>query len=106
MRVVSAVLAGFLLVGADATSAQDFGAPSPPIPPAEMINYCVYGGLVYSVGSQLCVVRGGPPLFCDQRPPDAANPGRSRAFWTTNQPPGTLNCANDPVGAGAGRQYR
>ena len=92
------LIAAFLVIRAQAASAQDFGQPSPPIAPAEIVNYCVYGGLVYSVGAQLCVVRGGPPLYCDQRV-DTANPNaRSRAFWTTNQPPGTLNCANDPIG--------
>jgi hypothetical protein len=101
-----AFLAAVLGVSLQAAYGQDF-APTPPIAPADMFNYCVYGGLIYSVGSQICIVRGGPPLYCDQRPADARTPeSRTRASWTTNQPPGTLNCANDPMNPAANRPYR
>ena len=107
MRAVTpALVAACLGVTAPAVSAQDI-MPTPPIAPADMFNYCVYAGLVYSVGSQICIVRGGPPLYCDQRPADGRTPeARTRASWTTNQPPGTLNCANDPMSPGANRPYR
>jgi hypothetical protein len=104
MRAVIAVfLAALLGVQARAAHAQDF-APTPPIAPADMFNYCVYAGMVYSVGSQICIVRGGPPLYCEQRPADTRTAdARSRASWTTNQPPGTINCASDPMGAAPNR---
>jgi hypothetical protein len=35
-------------------------------PPGDMINYCIYAGLIYSVGSQMCVAKGSSPLYCDQ----------------------------------------
>ena len=97
-----AFLAAFL--GAHGAQAQDLGQMGLPIAPADMVNYCVYAGLIYSVGAQLCVVRGGPPLYCEQRPADPN--ARPRASWTTNQPPGTLNCANDPVGTAPNRSPR
>jgi hypothetical protein len=92
-------LAALLAAVAPAAHAQDY-APAPPISPADMINYCVYGGLIYSVGSQICVMKGSPPLYCDQPagPPGAAGAPRPRAGWTTSQPPATINCSNDPVG--------
>lgn len=102
MRAVTRVLvAASLGVTAPAASAQDM-VPTPPIAPADMFNYCIYAGLVYSVGSQICTVRGGPALYCEQqRSADPRNPdARTRANWTTNQPPGTINCAND-FGSGA-----
>jgi len=73
---------------------------APPIVPTDMINYCVYGGLIYSFGSQICVMKGSPPLYCDQPAGPAQNPAapRPRAAWTTSQPPATINCNNDPVG--------
>jgi hypothetical protein len=89
-----------LLAATPAAHAQDY-APTPPISPADMINYCVYGGLIYSVGSQICIMKGSPPLYCDQPagPAAAAAPvARPRASWTTSQPPATINCSNDPVG--------
>ena len=90
-----------------AVLAQEY-SPAPPIAPSDMINYCVYGGLIYSVGSQLCVVRGGPPLYCDQPAGPAQPPGapRPRASWTTSQPPATLNCTNDLVTGGPARPIR
>jgi hypothetical protein len=51
MRAVTlALLAAFLGINAPAVSAQDI-VPTPPIAPVDMFNYCVYAGLVYSVGS-------------------------------------------------------
>jgi hypothetical protein len=86
-------LVALLAAPAPAAQAQDY-APAPPISSADMINYCVYGGLIYSVGSQICVMKGSPPLYCDQ-PAGPAQPAgipRPRASWTTSQPPATINC--------------
>jgi hypothetical protein len=107
MRAATATfLAALLGVHAQAAHAQDI-APTPPIAPADMFNYCVYAGLVYSVGSQICIVRGGPALYCDQRAADTRTAdARTRAGWTTNQPPGTINCATDPASAAPNRPYR
>jgi len=99
--------AALLAVPALAAQAQDY-APAPPISPADMINYCVYGGLIYSVGSQICVMKGSPPLYCDQPagPAGPAGAARPRASWTTSQPPATLNCTNDLVTGGPARPIR
>jgi hypothetical protein len=107
MRAVTATLLAALLgVHAQGAHAQDI-APTPPIAPADMFNYCVYAGLVYSVGSQICIVRGGPALYCDQRPADTkAADAKNRASWTTNQPPGTINCTSEPAGPAPNRPYR
>ena len=88
--------------------AQDYAPTPPPIAPAETIHYCVYGGLIYSVGSQICIMKGSPPLYCDQPAGPAPVPGtaRPRALWTTSQPPATINCSNDPVTGGPTRPYR
>jgi hypothetical protein len=104
--VRAAILATALAALPHAVHAQDF-VPAPPIAPGDMINYCVYGGLIYSVGSQICVMKGSPPLYCDQpaAATRAAEP-KARASWTTSQPPATINCANDPVGFGPTRPYR
>ena len=98
------IAAALLVVLAPAAHAQDY-APAPPISSADMINYCVYGGLIYSVGSQMCIVRGGPPLYCEQALTDPRNGVRARAAWTTNQPPGTLNCSNDTISGGPATPY-
>jgi hypothetical protein len=104
--IIGTVLAVFVGGQAQSAYAQDI-APTPPIAPADMFNYCVCAGLVYSVGSQICIVRGGPALYCDQRPADTrAADARNRASWTTNQPPGTINCASDPASAAPNRPYR
>jgi hypothetical protein len=86
--------------------AQEY-SPAPPIAPSDMVNYCVYGGLIYSVGSQICIMKGSPPLYCDQAavPQGAAAP-RPRAAWTTNQPPATINCTNDLITGGPARPIR
>jgi hypothetical protein len=101
MGLLTRTMVVMLLAAAPrAVLAQDYAAPPPPIAPQDMINYCIYGGLIYSVGSQLCVVRGGPPLYCDQpAAPQGSTAPRPRAMWTTSQPPATINCANDPIGA-------
>ncbi|HML12733.1 MAG TPA: hypothetical protein VK456_05470 [Xanthobacteraceae bacterium] len=100
------VTAAFAVV-APAAWAQDFAPASVPIAPTDMVNYCVYGGLIYSVGSQICIMKGSPPLYCDQ-PAAAQRPGepRPRASWTTSQPPATINCTNDLVTGGPARPYR
>jgi hypothetical protein len=86
--------------------AQEY-SPAPPIAPSDMINYCVYGGLIYSVGSQICLMKGSPPLYCDQpAAPQAAGAPRPRASWTTSQPPATINCTNDLITGGAARPLR
>ena len=100
-------LVALLAAAPPVAHAQDY-VPAPPISPADMINYCVYGGLIYSVGSQICIMKGSPPLYCDQ-PAGPAQPGgvpRPRASWTTSQPPATINCTNDPVTGGPTRAYR
>ncbi len=100
MGLLTRTTIAMLLAGAPhGVLAQDYPVTPPPIAPQDMINYCIYGGLIYSVGSQLCVVRGGPPLYCDQPAgTQGAAPPRPRAIWTTSQPPATINCANDPIG--------
>jgi hypothetical protein len=87
--------------------AQDYAPAPPPISPADIVNYCVYGGLIYSVGSQICIMKGSPPLYCDQpaAPPGAGAP-RPRANWTTSQPPATINCTNDLITGGPARPVR
>jgi hypothetical protein len=104
MRIIAtALLAFFLGVHLQVAYSQDSGMPQmgPPIAPGDMINYCIYAGLIYSVGSQMCVARGSPPLYCDQ--PVEAGGKRARAIWTTNQPPATLNCAE--LGSDANSSY-
>jgi hypothetical protein len=61
--------------------------------------------LIYSVGSQICVMKGSPPLYCDQPVASTRPEVRARAGWTTSQPPATISCANDPV-FGPTRPYR
>ena len=102
-----AMIATLLAVTPHAVLAQDYPTASPPISPADMVNYCVYGGLVYSVGSQICIMKGSPPLYCDQ-PAQAQGPAapRPRASWTTSQPPATINCTNDLVTGGPARPIR
>jgi hypothetical protein len=86
--------------------AQEY-SPAPPIAPSDMVNYCVYGGLIYSVGSQICIMKGSPPLYCDQpAAPPAAGAPRPRATWTTSQPPATINCTNDLITCGPARPLR
>jgi hypothetical protein len=86
--------------------AQEYST-APPIAPSDMVNYCVYGGLIYSVGSQICIMKGSPPLYCDQpAAPPAAGAPRARASWTTNQPPATINCTNDLITGGPARPLR
>ena len=101
------MVATLLAVTPHAVLAQDYPTASPPISPADMVNYCVYGGLVYSVGSQICIMKGSPPLYCDQ-PAQAQGAGapRPRASWTTSQPPATINCTNDLVTGGPARPIR
>ena|SRR5690242_6538203 len=102
--LIRTTLVALLAALAPAAQAQDY-APAPPISPADMINYCVYGGLIYSVGSQICIMKGSPPLYCDQ-PAGPAGAPRPRASWTTSQPPATLNCTNDLVTGGPARPIR
>jgi hypothetical protein len=107
MGVMTRTIAAALFAALTATAqAQDYLPSSPPVAPTDMINYCVYGGLIYSVGSQICIMKGSPPLYCDQ-PAAAQGAGtpRPRASWTTSQPPATINCSNDPI-TGATRPYR
>lgn len=101
------LIATLLAAAPHAVLAQDYPLASLPIAPQDMINYCVYGGLIYSVGSQMCIMKGSPPLYCDQpAPPPGAGAPRPRATWTTNQPPATLNCTNDLVTGGPARPIR
>jgi hypothetical protein len=102
------MLAMLLTATASAAQAQDYPPAPLPISPADMINYCVYGGLLYSVGSQICIMKGSPPLYCDQPagPAQPAGTPRPRASWTTSQPPATLNCTNDLVTGGPARPIR
>ena len=107
MGLVTRTTIAILLAGVpSAVLAQEY-SPAPPIAPTDMVNYCVYGGLVYSVGSQICIMKGSPPLYCDQpAAPPAAGAPRPRASWTTNQPPATINCTNDLITGGPARPLR
>jgi hypothetical protein len=108
MGVTTRMIAAALLAALTSTTrAQDYPLGALPIAPTDMINYCVYGGLIYSVGSQICVMKGSPPLYCDQPAAvqGAGTPPRPRATWTTSQPPATINCNNDPI-TGPTRSYR
>jgi hypothetical protein len=107
MGVLTRTTAAALLAAVPYTVvAQEF-SPGPPIAPSDMINYCVYGGLVYSVGSQICIMKGSPPLYCDQpAAPQGATAPRPRAAWTTSQPPATINCTNDLITGGPARPLR
>jgi hypothetical protein len=102
------IVAALLAAAPHAALGQDYPMASPPIAPTDMINYCIYGGLIYSVGSQICIMKGSPPLYCDQPAGPAQTPGgpRPRASWTTSQPPATVNCTNDPATGGPTRPYR
>jgi hypothetical protein len=104
--MMRAIAAALFAAFASTAQAQDYLPGSLPIAPTDMINYCVYGGLIYSVGSQICIMKGSPPLYCDQ-PAAAQGAGtpRPRANWTTSQPPATINCSNDPI-TGPTRPYR
>src|SRR5215813_7597523 len=104
--VTRTMIAALLAAVPQAVPAQDY-TPAPPISSADMVNYCVYGGLIYSVGSQICIMKGSPPLYCDQpaAPQGAAGP-RPRAGWTTSQPPATINCTNDLITGGPARPVR
>ncbi len=85
MRIITTALLAVLLgVHVQVAHSQDFGMPQtgPPIPPGDMINYCIYAGLIYSVGSQMCVAKGSPPLYCDQ--PIEAGGKKARAVWMTS----------------------
>ena len=107
MRVITKTAAAALFLAlASPALAQEY-SPAPPIAPSDMINYCVYGGLIYSVGSQICIMKGSPPLYCDQPAvPQGATAPRPRASWTTNQPPATINCTNDLITGGPARPLR
>jgi hypothetical protein len=101
-----ATITALLAVAPYTVLAQEY-APAPPIAPSDMINYCVYGGLIYSVGSQICIMKGSPPLYCDQPAAPQGAPGpRPRAMWTTSQPPATINCTNDLITGGPARPLR
>lgn len=107
MGVVKRATVVALLATAPYTVLAQEYSPAPPIAPSDMVNYCVYGGLIYSVGSQICLMKGSPPLYCDQpaAPPGAGAP-RPRAGWTTSQPPATINCTNDLITGGSARPLR
>jgi len=61
------------------TSYADLVAP-PPLTPADMPNYCVYGNHVFSLGAGLCV--GRTPYVCVPSPgPSTGN----RAYWASKE---------------------
>ena len=107
-RVIRTTIAVMLAVVPRAVLAQDYAPAPPPIAPSDIVNYCLYGGLIYSVGSQICIMKGSPPLYCDQPagPAQPAGTARPRASWTTSQPPATINCTNDLVTGGPARPLR
>ena len=83
MRVILLNLAAAVAVLAAAApaQAQGGGAPPfelvPPIPPADLPNYCVDENRVYSLGAGLCLGRTGYTCV----PPTGPTTG-NRAFWT------------------------
>jgi hypothetical protein len=105
MDGVTRMLAAGLLAAVPYTVLAQEYSSAPPIAPSDMVNYCLYGGLVYSVGSQICIMKGSPPLYCDQPAPQGTAP-RPRASWTTSQPPATINCTNDLITGGPARPLR
>lgn len=64
MRSRSMILAALLAASlAPSALAQTTSAPSFTIPPADVASsYCIYGGLLYSIGSVVGIGEGGPPL--------------------------------------------
>jgi hypothetical protein len=106
-RVIRTTVVLMLALVPRAVLAQDYAPAPAPIAPSDIVNYCLYGGLIYSVGSQICIMKGSPPLYCDQpaAPQGSAAP-RPRAAWTTNQPPATINCTNDLITGGPARPLR
>ncbi|MBV8751245.1 MAG: hypothetical protein JO328_00100 [Hyphomicrobiales bacterium] len=107
MGLLTRTMAAALIVAVPYTVLAQEYSSAPPIAPSDMLNYCVYGGLVYSVGSQICIMKGSPPLYCDQPAvPQGATAPRPRAMWTTSQPPATINCTNDLITGGPARPLR
>jgi hypothetical protein len=107
MGVVKRMTAAALLTTVPYTVLAQEYSSAPLIAPSDMVNYCVYGGLVYSVGSQICIMKESPPLYCDQPAvPQGATGPRPRAGWTTSQPPATINCTNDLITGGPARPVR
>ena len=90
MRVLLVVaIAGVAAIAAAASGAhaQSMQQPPsyefpPPIAPADMPNYCVYGNHIYSLGSGLCLGRTGYTCV----PPTGPTTG-NRAFWTGKDDP-------------------
>ena len=57
----------------------DIVAP-PPLTPADMVSYCIYGNRVYSLGAGLCINR--TPYVCFPSPgPSTGN----RAYWASRE---------------------
>jgi hypothetical protein len=63
----------------------------PPIKPEEIGKYCIYGSRIYSNGSQICAVRGGPSLGCD------------KGEWKVDLTKFGLDCRNDSATVGERR---
>jgi hypothetical protein len=76
------------LAGGLAAQAQPLREPVPPypyymvlpIPPGEMLYYCVYQNRVYSLGSGVCI--GHTPFVCVSSQGPATG---SRAYWTSKE---------------------
>jgi len=78
-----ALAAAIAIVGAVAARAQESPVPRylvPPIAPANIPNYCVYGNSIYSIGAGLCLGHTGYTCV----PPLGTTTG-SRAFWTAKE---------------------
>jgi hypothetical protein len=94
VRTGAALLAAVVIAGGSAARAQpanqfqsrgpnppyaDLVAP-PPLTPPDMVNYCVYGNHVYSLGAGLCI--GRTAYVCVPSPgPSTGN----RAYWASKE---------------------
>jgi hypothetical protein len=88
MRSVGAVLA-ILLLGASAAYADEAGLAAG-LASRGPREGCIYAGLFYSHGAQICVVRGGPALECQDDNKWKAGAG--------------IDCSKEPFGGAASHQ--
>jgi hypothetical protein len=98
MRQFVVALLAVAAAGPGWAQGQDYMYPSvPPITNgSELARYCLYGNMIYSVGSTICVKKQG--LVC--APPPNPNMGPNtggRAYWSSTTveswvPPGLGQC--------------
>jgi hypothetical protein len=78
---------------------------APPVPPADLNNYCLYHNRFYSPGSEICPIKGGPPQICQgpsTRYPDYKTVDANKP--TPEYPRGVW--ARSPMGGTCGEVFR